>query len=183
LVGHCYGGSVAMLAATMQRELVRSVAVHEPPLFGLLDHNPFAKVLAAEYSVWLEHAAELIRCGDPAGGARVFAEKIGFRRGSWLGLFDREQRATMVSNANTWLDQHADSTARNPDIATLAWARFPVTLFVGVRTHPLHSLMADALATRLPLLRTVRIAGAGHAPHVTRPEDFVNALIGHLHVA
>lgn len=182
LVGHSYGGSVALLAASMNRDLVRSVAVHEPPMYGLLKRNPFAKVLGTEVSVWLEHAASLIRSGDPVGGARVFAEKIGYGRGSWHGLFTREQRATMVANAYTWLDQCTDSGAHAVDITTLAWARFPITLFVGDRSHPMNELVAEELADRLPFLRTVTIPGAGHGPHLTHPEAFAAALIGHLRV-
>lgn len=182
LVGQGYGGSVAMLAATMRRDAVRSLAVHEPPLFELLHGNPVAKVLFAEHSVWLGHAAGLIRNGDPAGGARVYAEKIGFGKGSWHQLFDRERRATMISNAHSWLEQYHDPAAHAVDITTLAWARFPITQFVGEYTQHLHELVAEVLADRLPFLRTVRIPGAGHAPHITHPDAFATALIGHLRV-
>src|SRR5690606_23735792 len=73
LVGHGYGGSVAMLAATMRREAVRSLAVHEPPLFELLHDNPIAKVLFAEYSVWLGQARRLRApgAGTQPRGARA----------------------------------------------------------------------------------------------------------------
>ncbi len=180
LVGNSYGASVAMMAAVQRRDAVRSVAVHEPPLFGLLVRNPVAKVLGAETAVWMGHAAELIRAGDPAGGARIFAEKVGFGNGSWNGLFTSEQRATMISNAHTWLDQYNDPDRHAVDITTLAWARFPVTLFVGERTHELYKLVSEELADRLPFLRTVRIHGAGHGPHLTHPSDLAAALLGHL---
>lgn len=180
LVGHAYGGSVAMVAAVRRREAVLSLAVHEPPLFGLLGRNPVARVLGTETSVWLEHAAELIRTGYPAEGARIFAEKVGFGRGSWTGLFTREQRATMVANAHTWLDQYDDPARLAVDITTLAWARFPVTLFVGAKTNELYKLIAEELADRLPFLRTVTIPGAGHAPNLTHAPAFAAALLGHL---
>lgn len=182
LIGHSYGGSVAMLAATMRRESVRSVAVHEPPLFGLLGRNPVAKVLGAEFSVWMDHAAELIRSGNLAGGVRVFSEKVGYGKGSWHGLFTREQRATMISNAHTWLDQYTDPSRFAVDITTLAWARFPITLTVGERSHPMNGLVAEELAERLPFLRTVRIPESGHAPQLTHPDSFAAALVGHIRV-
>lgn len=180
LVGHAYGGTVAMAAAVQRREAVRSLVVHEPPLFGLARRNPVAKVLGAETSVWLEHAAELIRSGHLADGARVFAEKVAFGRGSWTGLFTREQRATMISNAHTWLDQYDDPTRLTVDITTLAWARFPITLVVGECTHDMYKLVAEELADRLPFLRTVTLPGAGHAPHLTHPRPFAEVLLGHL---
>lgn len=182
LVGIGYGGMVAMLAATMRREFVRSLAVHEPPLFRLLAHNPVARVLGAEYSVWVDHAAGLIRGGDPAGGARIWAEKVGFGKGSWHGLFNREQRATMISNAHSWLERYDDPGMRSVDITTLAWARFPVTQFLGERTLRLHDLLAEELVDRLPFMRTVQLPGAGHAPNITHPDSFATALIGHLRV-
>ncbi|MDV6012374.1 alpha/beta hydrolase [Haloechinothrix sp. LS1_15] len=176
LVGHSYGGSVALLAAAMRRDAVRSLAVYEPPLYGLLDHNPVAKVFGAETGVWMSHAAELIRAGNPAQGARIFAEKVGFGKGSWDGLFTREQRMTMVSNAHTWLDQYNDPTGRSVDIATLAWARFPITLLTGERTFELNRMVTAELAERLPLARSVTIPGAGHAGHLTHPVEFASAL-------
>lgn len=36
LVGHSYGGALALYAAIVRRDLVRSVCVYEPPLMGLL---------------------------------------------------------------------------------------------------------------------------------------------------
>jgi pimeloyl-ACP methyl ester carboxylesterase len=182
LVGHGYGASVAMLAATMRRESVRSLVVFEPPLFELLQDDPIAKVLFAEYSVWLGHAAGLIRSGDFASGARVYAEKIGYGKGSWHNLFDRERRATMISNAAVWLDQHGDPTAYGVDVATLSWARFPVTQLVGEHSQQLHQMVAEELEKRLPFLRTVRLAGAGHAAHLTHPNDYAGAIVGHLRV-
>lgn len=180
LVGHGYGGSVVLLAAAMRRDAARSVAVYEPPLYGLLDHNPVAKVHGAETGVWMAHAAELIRNGNAAQGARVFVEKIGFGPGSWEGLFTQEQRTTMIANAHTWLDQYADPGGRSVDFTTLAWARFPVTIFTGEQTFELNKLVTDELATRLPLARTVSLPGAGHAGHLTHPSEFASALLGHL---
>lgn len=182
LVGHGYGGTVALLAATKYGEAVRSVAVHEPPMFGLLAGNPFAKVLAAELSVWTDHAAELIASGDWSGGARVFAEKVAFGNGSWDRLLTREQRATMIGNAETWLDQYRDPDSDSVDITPLSWARFPVTVFFGERTHPLNRLVVDTLADKMPFLRAVPIAGAGHAPHLTHAAEFADAIIGHLRI-
>lgn len=180
LVGHAYGASVVLLAATMRRDAVRSVAVHEPPLYGLLARNPVAKVLRAELEVWVRHAAELIRAGDPVAGARVFAEKVSYGKGSWAGLLTDEQRAAMISNAHTWMDQCNDPGRLDVDVTTLAWARFPITLFVGDRTAELNRLVAERLADRLPFLRTVRIPGAGHAPQLTHAPAFAAGLLGHL---
>lgn len=180
LVGHAYGASVVLLAATMRREAVRSIAVHEPTMYGLLAGDPAAKVLFAELGVWVRHAAELIRSGDTMSGARVFAEKVSHGRGSWSGLLTDDQRSAMISNAHTWLDQCNDPGRLAVDITTLAWARFPITLFVGDRTASLNHMVAEVLADRLPFLRSVRIPGAGHAPQLTHAPAFAAALLGHL---
>jgi esterase len=183
IVGHSYGGIVAMLAAVERREAVRSLAVIEPPLYSILRRNPMAQVLVAEASVWMEHAAGLIRSGLSESGARIFAEKVGFGKGAWHGLFSAEQRAAMAANAGTWLDQYTDQDLGEVDITTLAWARFPVTLFVGDQTLPLNTMVAAELADRLPFLRTVRLPDSGHAPHLTHPQEFVAALFGHFRAA
>lgn len=180
LVGHSYGASVVLLAAVLRRDAVRSVAAYEPPLYGLLDHNPVAKVFGAETGVWMAHAAELIRSGNPGQGARVYVEKVGVGKGSWEGLFTREQRMTMVSNAYTWLDQYNDPSGRSVDIGTLSWARFPVTLITGERSWELNKLVISELAERLPLARNATLPGAGHAGHLTHSADLAAALAPQL---
>ncbi len=46
VIAHSYGGAVAIHLAIHRPELVRSLAVHEPPFLGLLAENPATAVEA-----------------------------------------------------------------------------------------------------------------------------------------
>lgn len=53
VVGSSYGGSITLTLLTLRPDLVRTAAVHEPPLFGLLDgtgDSPVADDLASAQS-------------------------------------------------------------------------------------------------------------------------------------
>jgi pimeloyl-ACP methyl ester carboxylesterase len=78
LVGHSHGGVVAMFAAALRPEAVRSLAVSEPPAFGLARGNPDADAM-------VERLDELLR--DPPASApealRAFLAAVG-SDASWV---------------------------------------------------------------------------------------------------
>ena len=61
-------------------------------------------------------------------GAAYFAEHIGFGPGVWDGVFSAEQRATMVTNADTWLDQSRDPRRLSLSLDDLATTDVPVLI-------------------------------------------------------
>src|SRR5579862_5226175 len=63
LVGHSYGGVIALLAAARRRELVRSLTVIEPPAFALVRGHPAVEAFIERFP-----AAE----GDPETFLRAF---------------------------------------------------------------------------------------------------------------
>ena len=71
LVGHSYGGVIALLIAAAHPERVRSLAVSEPPAFGLARGNPDVDDLVERIAEHFEHGPR-----EP----RAFAE--GFLRSS-----------------------------------------------------------------------------------------------------
>ena len=59
-----------------------------------------------------------------------------------------------------------------------ARVRAPALVVVGERDRTIHPGEAASLAGALPQGRLVRIAGAGHLPHLERPEVVVPAVVG-----
>jgi pimeloyl-ACP methyl ester carboxylesterase len=176
VVGHSYGATVALLAANRRPELVVRLAIHEPPLLAWLGRDPATRPLLDATRAAMAEAVHLLEAGDLAGGARHFAEHVGFGPGSWDDLFDDDQRATFVANAGTWLDQ-----ARDPDRlaateeAVAAYPR-PVLITTGDRTPPHYPPVMGRLHDALPASRLTTIPGAGHAPHLSHPETYSEVL-------
>src|SRR5689334_3598064 len=72
LVGHSYGGVIALLIAAAHPEQVRSLAVSEPPAFGVARGNPAVDDL-------VERLDEHFRLGprEPQAFAEVFLRLVG----------------------------------------------------------------------------------------------------------
>ncbi|MFI9722593.1 alpha/beta fold hydrolase [Streptomyces sp. NPDC052396] len=180
LVGHSYGALVVLLAAARHPTLARSVLVHEPPAYPLLAGDPRGEPLLAGTKRQVTEVAALINAGRPEDAIRLFAEKCAFGPGSWEELFTPEQRATMVANAGTWLDQYHDPDHYTLDLDRLAAFPGALTLTTGTATMPALRMINTVLAGKLPRAVVTYIAGAGHAPQLSHPAEFVAAVRGHL---
>ncbi len=150
LVGHSYGGVIALLIAAPHAERVRSLAVSEPPAFGLARGNPDVDEL-------VERLAE--HFGRGPREPRAFAEGFLAAVGSAVTLPERlppqlEQgiRATMAERP-PWEAEIA--------LHELAAAPFPKLVVSGAH-HPAFDAVCDVLETRLGAERAV-LPGAGHS--------------------
>ena len=91
VVGNSFGGSITLRLAAERPDLLNSLSVHEPPLFGLLAEDPtFAPVLKATSGA-MEGVIALINSGDMEGGARQFMEMV-IGPGAWEGEVTPEER-------------------------------------------------------------------------------------------
>jgi pimeloyl-ACP methyl ester carboxylesterase len=148
LVGHSYGGVVALLAAASAE--LSSLAVLEPPAFGVAAGHPAVDELVAELRpLW---PTEL----EPEPFLREFVEKVGagpYNAPSPLPPeIEASVRALMVERA-PW-------EAEIP-FATLAAAPFPKLVVSGAH-NPAFDAICDVLEERLPAERAV-LPGAGHS--------------------
>jgi len=176
VVGHSYGATVALLAANRRPELVRRLVIHEPPLLAWLGRDPVTRPLLDATRTAMAEAVRLLEAGETEAGARLFAEQVGFGPGSWEGLFDDEQRATFVANADTWLDQARDPDRLAATEDTVAGYSRPVLITTGDRTPPHYPPVMAWLHRSLPNARLTTILGAGHAPHLSHPAAYAELL-------
>jgi pimeloyl-ACP methyl ester carboxylesterase len=150
LVGHSYGGVIALLIAAANPERIRSLAVSEPPAFGLARGNPVVDDLVKRIEEHFEHGPR-----DP----RAFAEGFLALVGSETRLPERlspglEQgiRATMAERLPSEAEIPLDELAAMP---------FPKLVISGAH-HPAFDAVCDVLETRLGAERAV-LQGAGHS--------------------
>ena len=100
VAGNSFGAAIALRLAAQRPELIRSLVVHEPPLFGLLEGVAEVQPALAVVRQRIEAVASLLRSGDMTGGARRFVESIAFGPGAWNQL----PQATR----DTFVDECAD---------------------------------------------------------------------------
>lgn len=178
-VGNSYGANITLTLVTDRPDLVRTAAVHEPPLFGLLeatsDRSVADELAAAETR--LAVVAELITSGDHRDAAEYFIENVALGEGAW-NMLPEGFRSVLENNAPTYLDELADQSALAIDTAALAATTLPLLVTRGTESPALFAAVIGELAQLLPSAVVEVLQGAGHIPHATHPGEWVAALSG-----
>ncbi len=95
IAGVSWGGSICLRLAAARPELVRSIAIHEPPLFDLLDTWDWPEL--AEIRADLATVAGRLESGDHAGAARHYFDRVAATEGGWSGLDDHHRRLLLAN--------------------------------------------------------------------------------------
>jgi pimeloyl-ACP methyl ester carboxylesterase len=176
LVGHSYGGFLALKLALARPELVRSIAVFEPVAFGILDEvedadarAPLALVRrtweADESGVDEAWLASFVDWWNGAGAWSRLPEetRAAFRRVGWK-VFQEV------------MSLGADRTARE------TWATITApTLVLGGALSPLpERRVVEKLGATLPNGRARLFEGVGHMGPITHASVMNAAIVEHL---
>lgn len=175
VAGNSGGAAVALRLATLRPAVFRSLVVHEPPLFGLLADDPMMQDPLAAVGQRIEAVATHLRKGDNAAGAKLFVETIAFGPGGWDEL-PPEACQTFIDNAPTFLDETEDADGFVVDLDALGRFTAPTLLSRGDQSPPFFPAVVARLARALPHARRHLFAGAGHAPHRSHPDAYVQLL-------
>ena len=149
LVGHSYGGVIALLAAARRPERLRSLTVIEPPAFGIARGIPAADEFIARTE---EHWRDGPR--DPAEFLRSFLALVG--SSTPQGTFTPE----LLQGARTLMVERSPAEAVIP-LDELAATTFPKLVVSGGHS-PAFDAVCDVLEQRLAAERAV-LPGAGHS--------------------
>jgi pimeloyl-ACP methyl ester carboxylesterase len=149
LVGHSYGGVIALLTAARRPELLRSLTVIEPPAFGAARGIPAVDEFMARVE---EHWTNGPR--DPAEFLRGFLGRVG--SSTPPGSFTPE----LLQGARTLMVERPPSEAVIP-FEALSRAPFPKLVVSGGHSAAFEAL-CDVLEERLGAERAV-LPGAGHS--------------------
>lgn len=171
LVGNSYGASIVLGLTARRPELVRSVAVHEPPLVSLLEGDrALDEVRALTDSI----VAELVH-GDVEHGVARFVEEVALGPGAWA-ILPEEVRAANVANVDTFLEMLDHPGWDDLDVAALGAVDVPILLTDGDQTVPWLRGISAVLGEQVPSMRRRTLAGVGHVPHLTHPDVLVDVV-------
>jgi pimeloyl-ACP methyl ester carboxylesterase len=173
VAGASLGGSIVLRLAASHPELLRSVAVHEPPLFDLIDADRDLEM--TELRSRLAAIAALLEAGDQEDAARQYHEQFAGSSGGWARLSPAERRARVL-NAPTYLDQWLDPDALGIDLDSLGAFEGPALVTYGDLRPPLFRRIAEMVAAALPGADEVEIPGTAHNPQVTHPDAYARVL-------
>jgi len=171
LVGHSYGGLIALRAAAVAPTRVRSLALYDPVVFGVLDEHRDRDALAdlspvrfswsvspAEREAWLEGFANYWN-GPDAWKQLQAPVRSEFARVGWVV---HEGARSLVAD-------------RAP-ASTYTGLRIPTVLLTGTESPLAAGRIIERLAEALPNARIESTAGAGHMGPLTHA-DRVNEII------
>jgi pimeloyl-ACP methyl ester carboxylesterase len=150
LVGHSYGGVIAMLMAARRLDAVRSLTVSEPPAFGVARGNPEVERLVAEMEAFFAAGPY-----NPADYLRGFLAIVG----SAMPLPD-PLPPELEQGARAGQVERPPWEAEIP-LDELAAAPFPKLVVSGAHNAAFDAV-CDVLEQRLGAERAV-LPGAGHS--------------------
>ena len=176
LVGHSYGGFLALQIALRKPDLVRSIAVYEPVAVGVLDDVEDADARSA--------LALVQRSWNPGGNGadeawlRAFVEWWN-GPGAWDRL-NEETRASMRAVGWKIYQEVLGLTTDKTDRATYAQIAVPTLLLAGEISPMTERRVVERLGAALPHA-TVRVfPGVGHMGPISHAALVNEAITTHL---
>jgi len=179
VVGNSFGSAIALRLAAQRPDLTRSLVVHEPPLFALLEGRSEAQPVLEAVRKRIAAVVALLQAGDMAGGAQCFVETVAFGPGAWAQL-PQATRETFVFNASTWLEEIQEPESATMDLDSLSAFSAPALLSLGGQSPPFFAMVVERVAQALPHAGRILFAQAGHVPHLSHPEDYIGVVSGFI---
>ncbi len=172
IVGNSNGASIVLKTAAKRPDLFSSMVIHEPPLLGLLKDNPRAQEILRIVNERIRAVVDLIASGNLEKAAEEFVEKIALGPGEWVKL-QIEVQKTFIYNAPTWFDEMQDPNSLQIDLTTISDFKKPALISAGTASPPFFPLVINKLMLALPHAKRVTLEGAGHVPHMSHPEKYI----------
>jgi pimeloyl-ACP methyl ester carboxylesterase len=158
VLGHSYGGCVALRAAEIAPALVRGLVVYEAPL-------PWLPGWPADTG-----GGRALAAPDPETAAEAFLRRL-LGDARWEGLPERTRRDRRAEGAALVSDMRSVRPLGGGAPVDVARVRQPVIVARGSASAPHHIDGTSRLAALLPDAELVTLDGATHGAHVARPEE------------
>ncbi len=174
VIGQSFGGSITLRLVAERPDLIRGIAVHEPPLFALVAADPAIGPMLEGSAQLITAVKDRIASGDHAGAAEQFIEE-GLGEGLWAKL-PPWFRQMMIEHAPTYLDEANDPEQVAFDLEWIKGFARPALLTLGDQTAPVFPPVITKLSEALPSAEVSRFTGAGHIIMVEQPKEFAKAI-------
>jgi pimeloyl-ACP methyl ester carboxylesterase len=174
LVGHSYGGLIALDFALNHSDYIRSLVLIEPPVFSIAEKKNESpegmgktKELTKKFTPQAEITEDMVkqfRCD------LMNCDSFDIRKHplwpTWIRQRNRLRGLSVVSNYQL-------------NLKKLHAFKKPVLIITGTQTVPFHKRIDELLANEFSVVKTATIQG-GHTAVNTSPYEFVDCLLKFL---
>ncbi len=179
LVGHSYGGAVALMTALHAPDVLSSLTLIEPAAFFLLRGGS-----ASDHALFVEIASvgERIARGLATGEYRAAMEHFvdyWSGNGAWRSMAPQAHDILCRRIAAIALN-FASTTGERTPLEAAARLKLPTLLLNGTRTKPIARRVVERLMWTLPNATLREIEGAGHMLPLTHPSPVAYAIGDHV---
>lgn len=175
LVGHSYGGAVALHTALEARENVLSLGLYEPVSFFVLDEADPALIEMKDIA---QQVKKHIDADDNAAAMGCFVDYWN-GPGTWQAIRAETRDALTAVTPKLMHDFFAIMNETTTHDA-LAGLDIPATVFCGTKTRAPSAAVARVLGKLLPQAELKLIDGAAHMSPVMQPELVNPHITAHL---
>lgn len=176
LVGSSYGAYTALALAAKQPELVRAMALLEPPMLSWADLTASGKKIRADFECNIRRPGfEAFQQGKNEEAVRLLTGGIVGQ--SVLNSLPEELMLRRQQNMQS-IRMLTLSTDEFPFIPedTISGITVPTLLMTGDKTPAIHDCVFKSLCKAMPQAKQVRIPNAGHAAERDNPDFYRKSL-------
>jgi len=176
IVGHSFGGAVALVFTLRYPELVRSLVLAEPAVSGVLDKTPENDAVLKESQAIRSRMKEVITTGNAELIVKTYAAHVA------PGDFEKaipEDRNMLLENSKAFqLDFNSQRTPFTCNDAKKIIV--PVLILAGEQSPTGLQRIAELTATCIPGGKFIKIPQATHWLQHDQPEEFNDAVVRFL---
>jgi pimeloyl-ACP methyl ester carboxylesterase len=178
LVGHSYGGAVAIKAAQTYGKRVRSLTLYEPVVFAALFAVSANQPASVEVSRLIEDIQQDYRCGDLFHAAQRFIDYWS-GPGTWANI--PPQKKLGLSRKIPVVLENFEAILSEPDaLADLARIQVPTLYLSGMESPTSVQVISELLIQKLPCVDAHQFPGLGHMGPITHSETVNDHIEGFI---
>ncbi len=179
LVGHSFGGAVALKVAIEAAQTIRSLSLIEPAAFHLLrDGTAPGEARVLEIRSVNAVVAAAAASDEAASGIAHFVDYWN-GKGAWQRI-EPPSRLGLIGKTGRILGDFEAIFAEQASWHDCSLIRCPVLAIVGMETSAVTKPLTEAIARAIPTSRLHMVCGAGHMLPVTHPHIVNPILSGHF---
>lgn len=177
LVGHSYGGAMAIQLALTDASRFSSLTLIEPAAYPLLSQAG-EKVLSDEIEAINRSFIDRVHAGNEATAFEDYFNFYNGTPGAWSRLPDavRERLLTVAKPVAAALTA---VHAWDCDLNLLRSLSIPTLVVSGAQTDRAHAVLTEVVAKCIPGARLEIIPDAGHMSSLTHPHEFAELVQAH----